>query len=139
MFEGIKKISNLIWVGIAALISLIVGLFIRKSCKKTEMLDEKTKELIVKNAIDSSGFTESFNNLKASVNDLITDKSELVEKTKKQKLELDKYKELVRRSMDLTLSPEENLQASIELARLNGVPEDEIIKTPEEGKKYFTE
>lgn len=50
-----------------------------------------------------------------------------------------KHEELVKKSMDMTLSPEENLQASIELARLNGVPEDEIIKTPEEGKKYFTD
>ena len=139
MFEGIKKISNLIWIGIAALISLIVGLFIRKSCKETEMLDKKTKELIVQSNMNSSDFTESVNNLKASINELITDKSKLTETTKEQKLKLDKYKELVRRSMDLTLSPEENLQASIELARLNGVPKDKIIKTPEEGKKYFTE
>lgn len=47
----------------------------------------------------------------------------------------DKFYELVKRSTDTSLTPEENFQASIELGELRGVKNN--LKTLEDIDKYF--
>lgn len=135
MFEASRKVINLIWVGIAALISLIAGLIIHKSNKEIKEMDKVTQKLTE----NSAKREKQLNKLEELAKEAMKTTKEDLESIQSKVKERERYEELVKRLIDLTLSPEENLQASIELTRLNGVPEDEIIKTPEEGKKYFTE